>query len=406
MRSAVLLALVALAPRIVAAQDRLVGLRAVTGAATIEGLRFGGDGVPQPAFGDHDSLRVRSVQQMAVPVTAAFPLGSAWTVDLTSVYVSGTVAYDTPGAPALGRRHVTLSGLGDVRVRAVGRLMGDALIVTMGANAPTGRDRLTPTRLGAVRVLAAPMLGIASPPLGAGGSATLGLLTAHAVGAWAVAGGLSYELHDSYAPIGALVAGAPTTDYRPGDVLSLSLGGDRLVGRHRLSLGVTADAFGTDRLRATEAGATDAGATALATVRLGPVVTGEAQLQLAVPAAREATIWIANRWRGGFARNGVTVNASSGNAVSGGLRTTIPMTPRTDVTLAADARAQQGLGFDDSILSATGTAGTVTVGVRRSLGALTLQPYVRGQLGRIVVRDGATRSMAGGAVGFSMLSRF
>src|SRR5690242_7119626 len=95
MRAATLVLLTAaLAPVVARAKDRLVGLRAIGGGATLEARRFGGDGVLQGAPGGQDSLRVRRVHQLSVPVTAAVPLGSAWTVDVTSIYATGTVTYD------------------------------------------------------------------------------------------------------------------------------------------------------------------------------------------------------------------------------------------------------------------------------------------------------------------------
>jgi hypothetical protein len=113
------------------AQDRLVGLRALGGGVTVEAVRFGGGGLLQGVPGAADSLRVRRAAQLTVPVTLAVPLGGVWTVDVTSVYASGAVTF--------GGGRATLSGPSDVRVRATGRLGGNALIVTLGANAPTGR---------------------------------------------------------------------------------------------------------------------------------------------------------------------------------------------------------------------------------------------------------------------------
>lgn len=393
-----------LRPNVSHAQDRLVGLRALGIGASLETLHFGGSGLLQGAYAGQDSLRVRSVRQLSIPLTLAMPLGSALTVDITSVYATGTVTYDMAD-PRLSRgRTVTLAGLSDVRVRATGRISGDALVVTAGVNAPSGKVHLNGEQVTAVRVLAAPALGLGNPPVGAGGSATLGMLSAHGVGRWAIAGGASYELHSSYAPIGVLVAGAPTTDYRPGNVIRLSLGADGFVGRQRLSLSVTADAFGTDRLRQTNAPSTvDA---ALASVRLGPVLTADAQLQLAVPRVREATLWVSNRWRSSFARDGITVGGSSGNYLDGGFRTTVPLTRRTDLTLAADGRLQSGLSFDEGILTAATTAGVLTAAVSQRVAGLTLQPYARAQVGGITAKPGERTTMTGAVLGLTVLARF
>jgi hypothetical protein len=341
------------------------------------------------------------------------PLGDAWTLDVTSTYGWGRVEFDAADPRRPGGQTATIAGLNDVRVRATGRLSGDALIVTLGANAPTGQSRLDNEQLTAVRVLAAPALGLIMPPVGAGGSGTLGILSAHRLGStWALAAGASYELHDSYTPIAALVAGAPSTDFRPGDVLHVSAGADGLVGRHRLSLSFAGDFFGVDRLRAgavpTTGGATEV-AQPVARVRLGPVLSSDAQLFLAVPGTRDAVLWVSNRWRAQFARDGISVDGSSGDYLYGGARTTLPVTLHTDLLIAADSWWQSGLAFDDALLTASTVGGGATVGIAHHFGGVTVQPFARVQAGRVRTsqrpNDGAA-TVAGGSLGLTILSRF
>lgn len=404
-----LASLATLAPAAAWAQDRLVGLRAAGGGVTLEAVRFGGHGVFQDALGGADSLHVRGARQMTVPLTAAVPLGTSWTVDVASVYAIGVVTYESADPARPGERTATLSGPGDVRLRATGRLAGDALVVTLGANAPTGRARLGSEELTAVRVLAAPALGLGTPPVGAGGSGTLGVLSARSVGSWAVAGGASYELHGSYAPVAALVAGAPTTDFSPGDVVRLSIGADGLVGRQRVSLSVAADVFGTDRLRGgvpVSGAADDAAAPTIARVRLGPMLSADAQMQLAVPRVREAVLWASSRWRSRFARDGITVEGSSGTQLDGGVRTTLPLARATDLLLAADGRWQSGLAFDDALLTAAAAGGGLTAAVAHRVGGITVQPFARVHAGRVRTSPTASNAATGGAVGLTVLSRF
>jgi len=329
------------------------------------------------------------------------------------VYSAGTVVYD-PVDPRKPRGlTATIAGPSDVRVRASGRVAGDALIVTLGTNVPTGLTRLREEQVTAVRVLAAPALALGAPPVGAGGSATVGLLSAQRVGSgsWAVAGGVSYELHDSYTPIAALVAGAPTTDFRPGDVVRFSVGADGLVGRQRVSLSVAGDFFGVDHVRATGGGGVVTAdetqvVRPVARVRLGPVLSSDAQVHLAAPNVREAVVWLSSRWRSRFARDGVQVQGSSGEYLDGGVRVLAPLARRTDLLLAADARWHSGLAFDDALLTASAAAGGVTAALSHHFGALTVQPFARGQLGRVrATRDAAT-PLIGGAVGLTALTRF
>ena len=383
------------------AQDRLLGLRAAGAGVTAEAVRFGGDGVSQASLLGGDSLRVTRVSQLSVPVTAVVPLGRSWTLDATTVYATGSV--QLAGA---ARRTATLSGLSDVRLRATGRLLNETVLLTAGVNLPTGRQELDGEQLTALRTIAAPALGMLAPPVGQGPSGTLGVLLARQAGAWAVAGGVSYEVRGEFAPVAALVAGAPSIDFTPGDVVRASLGADRLVGRHRVSLAFSADVFAEDRLRAGGATAGAAAGATLAEVRLGPVLTTDLQLQLAAPRLRELVLWSTNRWRARFSRDGVTVPGSNGNYLDGGLRGSLPLGVRTDLFAAADARWHTGLEVDDALATAGVTGGGLTLGLSRRAGALTVQPFVRGQAGRLRFQRAADATFTGGTAGLTILTRF
>jgi hypothetical protein len=335
-----------------------------------------------------------------VPITAVTPIGSSWTLDATTVYATGSVQL----AGAAGRT-ATLAGLSDVRLRATGRLFNESLLLTAGANAPTGRTKLDAEQLTALRVIAAPALAMLAPPVGQGPSGTFGMLLARQAGAWALAGGLSYEVRGRFAPVSALVAGAPSIDFRPGNVIRGSLGADRLVGRHRVSAAFSADVFAQDRLRAGGApvGVTNA---TLAEVRLGPVFTTDLQLQLAAPRLRELVLWSTNRWRARFSRDGVTVPGSAGNYLDGGLRGSLPLGVRTDLFAAADARWHTGLDVGDALATAGVTGGGLTLGLSRRVAALTVQPFVRGQAGRLRFQRATDASFTGGTAGLTILTRF
>jgi hypothetical protein len=375
-----------------AAQDRLLGLRAAGAGVTAETVWFG-DGVAQAGLLGGDSLRVTRVSQLSVPITAVTPIGSSWTLDATTVYATGSVQL----AGAAGRT-ATLSGLSDVRLRATGRLLDETVLLTAGVNLPTGRQELDGEQLTALRTIAAPALGMLAPPVGQGPSGTLGVLLARRAGAWAVAGGVSYEVRGEFAPVAALVAGAPSIDFTPGDVVRASLGADRLVGRHRLSLALSADLFAEDRLRA--------GGATLANVQLGPVLTTDLQLQLAAPRLRELVLWSTNRWRARFSRDGVTVPGSAGNYLDGGLRGSLPLGVRTDLFAAADARWHTGLDVGDALATAGVTGGGLTLGLSRRVAALTVQPFVRGQAGRLRFQRATDASFTGGTAGLTILTRF
>jgi hypothetical protein len=399
-------ALLAIAPLALAApahaQDRLLGLRAAGSGVTFETLRLG-DGVAQPSLVGGDSLRVRSLTQLSVPITAVTPIGGAWTLDATTIYGTGEVSYDDAGG---GRRTATIAGISDVRLRATGRLFGEALLVTAGANVPTGRTELDAEQLTALRVLAAPAFALVAPPVGQGPSGTMGLLLARQAGEWAVAGGVSYEYRGEFAPVAALVAGAPSVDFRPGGVIRASLGADRPLGRHRLSAAFSADVFAEDRLRAGATATAPATGLELAQVRLGPVLTTDLQLQLAAPRLRELVLWGTNRWRARFSRDGVTVPGSSGNYLDAGVRLTAPVTGRTDLFTALDGRWHSGLDLDDALTTAGVAGGALTLGLSRALGRVTVQPFARGQAGQLRFTRLPSASYVGAAGGLTILTRF
>ncbi|MDF1504479.1 hypothetical protein [Roseisolibacter sp. H3M3-2] len=384
------------------AQDRLLGLRAAGAGATFETLRLG-DGVRQASLLGGDSLRVRTVMQLSVPVTAVTPIGGAWTLDATTVYGTGEVEYDDAGG---ARRTATLAGVSDVRLRATGRLFDEALLVTVGANVPTGRTELDAEQLTALRALAAPAFGMIAPPVGQGPSGTLGLLLARQAGGWALAAGASYEYRGEFAPVAALVAGAPSVDFRPGGVIRGSLGADRPLGAHRLSVAVSAEVFAEDRLRAGATATAPASGLELAAVQLGPVVTTDVQLQLGAPRLRELVLWGTNRWRARFSRDGVTVPGSSGNYLDGGVRMTAPVTARTDVFTALDGRWHSGLDLDDALTTAGVSGGALTLGLSRAFGPVTVQPFARGQLGQLRFTRLPSTSYVGAAGGLTILTRF
>ena len=94
-----------------------------------------------------DSGRVSSVSQIALPFNLRFPIGGRWTGD-----VSGAVARSTVD---VGSSEWELGGLSDVRVRAIGRLKGENLLLTLGANLPTGQVGLDAEEFSALQVVGA-----------------------------------------------------------------------------------------------------------------------------------------------------------------------------------------------------------------------------------------------------------
>lgn len=387
------------------AQERLVGQQSVGAGASFESVTFGGQGLRQYNFIGLDSSRVMSVRQSSTPITTAWTLGQNWHVDVTALYANASVKYRDAGNASVTRT-ASLSGVSDVRVRATGTIITDRLVLTAGANLPTGHTSLSNEEFGVLRIMAAPSLGLGSTPVGAGASGTMGLIFARRAGAWALAMGGSYEYRGRYSPVAALVAGAPSADFQPGGVIRASITGDRTVGPHRLSVAASADVFSDDELKTPTA---TGSASASTTVRLGPVFSSDVQMLFAAPRFRQLLGYASFRWRAPFARNGTTVDKSSGQYFDSGLRAALTMGPQRDLVLAADTRLHTGLGVDEGLPTAGVASGSVSAGVELRRGLTSLQPYARLQGGVLRQRGvvGApTQAFNGLAFGVVAVARF
>jgi hypothetical protein len=358
-----------------------------------------GDGLYQPAVLSNDSVRVTRVSQWSVPIAVAIPLSSTWLLDVSGAYSSGEVSLSRPDT-ALGTRSYALSGLSDVRLRATGRIVGDNVVLTVGVNAPTGQTTLDAEEVSALRALAAPALALQTPAIGTGFGGTTGVVLARQVVGWAWALGLSYEMRGTYAPISAFVAGAPEPDFNPGDAVHVSLGSDGRIGQHGMTVALTADLYGKDRLSGSDLG--DGGA---AVVQLGPTLTVDWQLRLASHRFRELTLYAVDRYRSEFERAGTAIPGSSGNYLDLGVRSLLPLTRTLALRTGVDGRMHTGLTVDNTLATAATTTGGLTLGLVRDYGRYLLEPFARVQLGTIDV-GGSSSSARGVSGGIVLGTRF
>jgi hypothetical protein len=389
------------------AQGRLVGRWTSAVAPIYEGWRFGGSGAEQPTADGAGTVRVREATQWSFPVGAAVPIGQRWLVDLSGAYAAGVVKLATEDS-TLTTNEYTLNGLTDVRLRVVGRLAGaasgDGVLLTLGVVAPTGKTELEAREVNALRVLAAPALGFQVPTLGSGAGATAGVVGAREIGGWSLALAASYELRRGYEP-GTVATGVPLPELDPSDAVHFSLGADRLLGRHGMTVALSADLFTEDHLRESGSlgGANVPSERNEVTTKPGPVFTLDWQLQLAPPPAfRELTVYAVDRYRAEYSRSGRTVDGSGGNYLDLGARSTLRAGQKMGVLLWLSARHQTGLDSDRALATASVRSGALTVGLVRELGAgLNVQPFVRGQAGTL--ETGAERTnLTGVAFGISL----
>lgn len=390
-----LLVATALAPAApLSAQGRLLGLRTGFAGAVFETWSFG-DGTFQPTLSGTDSVRVDHVSQFSIPVAVDIPLGDRWSIDLATAYATGRVSLAQPDS-SLGTDHYALNGLTDVRIRATGRVIGESVVFTLGANLPTGQTSLDAVELSALRVLAAPALSVQAPTLGTGPAGTAGLVVARPLGSWAWAFGASYEVRAKYSPI-AIAAGIPTPDFNPSDALRVSLGADGLVGQSGMTIGVSADFYTEDRLRLSTAPGAAITPQSVGT-QLGPILTGEWQLRVATSRFRELTFYAVDRYRTRYKRDGERIDGSNGNYFDAGVRSVFAAARSTGILAALALRHHTGLKSDNTIATAAFLSGVLTLGTVHDLrGGYSLQPFVRGQLGRL--KSGARSTSATGFAG-------
>ena len=383
------------------AQGRLVGYRSSTAGIVYENWNFS-NGILQPTSSGDREVLVDHAFQFSVPVSVRVPLGENWTIDLSSAYSSGRVVL-TGSDPELNINEYRLNGITDTRVRATGRLT-PGVSVTLGLNVPTGKTSLDAEQASAFRVLAAPPLSFQIARLGNGFSGTAGLVLSRPLGeGWAGALGMSYELRGTYDP-GVLIAALASTEYSPGDALRISLGLDGLVGQSGMTLGLSADLYpGDDRVTAPSLG------NGFITTQLGPVLTLDWQLRLARGGFRELTLYAVDRYRTKYSTGSSdlpdeTVEESSGNYLDVGIRSVVSAGAATGVLASVNFRDQTGLGADNTIATAGIVSGALTLGVVRDIGGgYSLQPFVRGQVGRISsAGESTTATGFGGGVSLGL----
>jgi hypothetical protein len=390
-------------PATLAAQEKLVGSSTFS-----TGLFYDNWSLPTAvgAASTGGTSMVTGASQLTIPVGLVIPIVPGWTMDTYVAYTKGQVRLAIPDAS--GQTSYQLNGLTDARVRVVGSLVGDNVLLTAGVSAPSGRTSLNAGQLDAFSVLSAPGLRFRSPVLGSGGGATLGLIFAQSVADWSLALGTSYETRGSYAPAEALTVGASPNDLQPGNALHLSLAGERVMGALRHTLSVSADIFRPGELR--NAASVD-GTTALA---LGPSVAATYQVDATVGMLETSSFVVARR-RAEYKFGGERVMGSDRTELDGGTQVIRALSPSTALRLGLDARylnasfgldpvadaASQSVNFSTAGIKAVG----VTVGVRSSHAGLTVEPFVRAQLASLDFMT-TTRRATGLSGGATLTTRF
>jgi hypothetical protein len=385
-------------PIVAQAQGRLTGVTNSDATPQFNYWTFSSGNAVQPDQLGGDSVRVAHVWQFSIPIDVAIPIGDRVTVDASGAWQTGTVDLSAPDT-ALHTDHYTLSGLTDIKLRMVARVVGDNVLVTLGVNAPTGATNLNAEQYKALRILAAPALELPNATLGTGPGGVVGIVLAKHIAGWSWAIGGSYELRGSYVPIEAYAAFAAAPNYQPGNTAHFELGADGYIGSSNMTLGLTGSVYQHDALTTTDSG----GAKYTAKVHLGPSFQGTWQWAFAAPGLRELSLYAVDRYRSKYDEGGPAIAGTSGNYLDAGLRGALPLGEFTSWTFALGFEDQSGLSIDNSFATAGIVAGTVTLGLAQDFGAYRLEPFVRGGYGKLDMGShNPTAATLGGGVVFRL----
>jgi hypothetical protein len=197
-----------------------------------------------PQFYD---FRVRApanmaVSEFAIPLFVELPVTPALVIDVGSSYASARVEESVAGKRNASR----ISGLTDTQIRATYTIGTDAIVLTAGANVPTGQSTVTSDQQRAAAVIGSDFLAFPISNMGTGFGATAAAAGARPVRGWNVGGGVSLRHSARYDPVAQRGGGG--LRYQPGNEYRVRVGADHPLGTGRVSGGFTYATFGNDDL--------------------------------------------------------------------------------------------------------------------------------------------------------------
>jgi hypothetical protein len=331
--------------------------------------------------GDSAPASLKSAQQFTLPLSGAFAIGKRLLVDGYVAYVMGNAtARDSAG---FGGEKAHVNGFTDMTVRAGLKLHGDDAMITVGLNLPTGLTDLDSSQFAAMRVLGSPVLQAMSPVLGAGFSATAGMVYAKKIGGWAWGAGASYQYRTEYSPMQAAALGLGTSvtnvTLAPGSAIRVSIGTDGLVGSGAMAFSGAVTFFTQDQMTRTLPGDT-----LLTTdVTLGPMLQGEWRWRTQASGFRTISVFAYDRFISRYTSAGKVVPGTNGNFFYMGANGISPLNPNFGIVSSLHMRWLTGLSIDNTLATAATFTGGLGLGVSWVTGPVTLTPIVGAEFGQI-----------------------
>ena len=180
-------------------------------------------------------LGVKSISEMAVPLGVMYNPSARLALDFGIRYASASLT------PTDTTPKGTVSGPTDLQVRGVYQVIPDRVVLTLAANLPTGKTKMSWDELRAAGAVASELIPFPVTSFGTGANMTTGLAVAVPVAGWAVGVAGAYRLSGAYT-----LQATIDSSYKPGSELRFRVGADRVVGQGRVSLGFTYSSFSQD----------------------------------------------------------------------------------------------------------------------------------------------------------------
>ncbi len=323
-----------------------------------------------------EGFPTRRITQYAAPLAVAVPVGPRFRLDLAASYALTNASTDSARA--------SLEKFTDAQVRASYVFGKDAVVASVMANLPTGPDKLDPTGFRAASAVASNFLLFPINTYSTGFGITGGLAAVIPAGRWNVGLSGSVRWNDRYEPRN------DGASYRPGVEGRGRLAVDHLVGRSRLTLGVTVSTFGNDQFSG--AGTVNGAYTP------GTRVIGEASLAAPVGSG-SMTVYAWNFYRAsGSSDPALALPANKENVVSVGSAFSFPLGRRVSLDPLVEGRywsPESGSGW----LAGAGVGLRVGVGNR---GAVV--PSLRVDAGKVKLPSASSYSVTG--FGGSVIFRY
>lgn len=328
-------------------------------------------------FSTADSVNIKTVSLLTVPLTATVRLTRAVDLAIDGAFASATLT--RPGAA-----QEKLSGLTDTDVRLTYSMADDRVRLSAVGLVPTGKSELTATEMDLAGVIAADLLPFAISHWGSGGGLGLNAAVALPAGegtSFGLSGG--YVVAREFSPLSQ-----STFAYRPGNQLQLRGAADHTFGSAaKASLQLTYVHFSQDQ----------SGGTNL--YQAGDRLQGVGSLAFASGSSGSGVVYLGylRRQRGQYT-SVVTVTPAQDLVYAGtGFRQPIGgavLVPSLDIrVLGNEAGIEQG------------TTASVGTGLELNAGSVVFVPAAHARFGTLTVRAGQKSGFTGFEIGITMRTR-